>query len=142
MGAPTIQQACVDGRKNIVAWSNYLRTLREFFESRGFYEVVTDHVVPAGAFEACLDTLKVEWAQGRGELHTSPEIEMKRLLAEGSGSIFQICQCFRDDPDTGVHRREFSMLEFYEVGANWEKVMELTKALITELSGSRCPLES
>ncbi|MCB0405854.1 MAG: hypothetical protein KDD51_13815 [Bdellovibrionales bacterium] len=125
----------MNGRKNIVAWANYLRTLREFFEGRGFYEVVTDHLVPAGAFEASLDTLKVEWSGGHNELHTSPEIEMKQLLASGSGSIFQICQCFRDDPDTGVHRREFSMLEFYEVGANWEKAMELTKALITELSG-------
>ena len=131
----------LDGPRQIAAWSAFLRKLRAFFDSRGFFEVQTDHVVPAGAFEGTLDTLRVSWRGGTGELHTSPEIEMKRLLAADRLPIYEICRCFRDDPATPIHRREFTMLEYYRVDADYRRCLAEMRELLTELTGRALPFE-
>lgn len=100
-------------------------------DSQGFYEVTTPCLVPVGAFEACLETLKVP---PHGELHTSPEFEMKHLLSEEALPIYQIAPCFRDDPPSPIHLKEFSMLEYYRPGWGYERILDLTKDLFRGLS--------
>lgn len=104
-------------------------------QSHGFCEVTTPHVVPAGAFESMIDCLEVHSKNLSGELHTSPEIAMKCLLAECELPIYQICRCFRDDPRSQVHFPEFTMLEFYEPHRRYEDVLRLTKEYFELLSG-------
>jgi lysyl-tRNA synthetase class 2 len=67
-------------------------------------------------------------------LQTSPEFFMKRLLAAGSGSIFQICHAFRDEELGRYHRAEFSLLEWYSVGLDYHDLMDEVEALICHLS--------
>ncbi len=113
-------------------WPVFIDQIRSFMQTEGLKEVTTPQLVEAGAFEAAIDCFKV----GLLELHTSPEIEMKWLLARDRESIFQICKVFRDDPtETGVHLKEFTMLEYYRVGATYEKLMDDIQRLVCLLIG-------
>jgi len=116
-------------------WAEFIQAIRGFFQAEGLLEVFTPTLVPAGAFEASIDCLQVSFEKGSAELHTSPEIEMKRLLAEHRTSIFQICKSYRDDPPTGVHLREFTMLEYYRVGADYTALMNDIRRLVIRLAG-------
>jgi len=75
--------------------------VRRFFDRRGFLEVETPIVVTNPGLEPHLDWFETELRTPDGRrhrrfLHTSPEYAMKRLLAAGSGAIFQICRASRD----------------------------------------------
>lgn len=132
----------MNGSRNVREWAAFQRDIRAWLDGRGYWEVSTKYVVPAGAFESTLDTLQVRWKDGTGELHTSPEIEMKRLIAETQESLYQICHCFRDDPtETGIHLKEFHMLEFYRVGADEHSLLEEVKALFEHLAGRKLSFE-
>jgi lysyl-tRNA synthetase class 2 len=63
-------------------------------------------------------------------LHTSPEFAMKRLLAAGSGDIFQMCRVFRDDELGRWHQPEFTLLEWYRVGWDDARLMTEVEALL------------
>ncbi len=129
-------------RRNPQEWAKFIKKVREFFESRDFIEVWTPQRVPSGAFENSLDPLKVIDSEGEKELHTSPEIAMKALLAELQLPIFQICHCFRDDPDTGHHWKEFTMLEFYVPHKDFQYTQELTRKLFNFVAGRDLPFSS
>ncbi|MBI4406093.1 MAG: hypothetical protein HY537_18180 [Deltaproteobacteria bacterium] len=116
-------------------WGEFLCQVRKFFNKRGFLEVTTPHLVSAGAFESTLDPLSCKWSNGTGELHTSPEFEMKLLLSEIRLPIYQICQCFRDDPPSPVHKIEFTMLEFYRPFVQYESTQTEMKQLLSTVSG-------
>lgn len=114
-------------------WAQFLKTIRLFFDAKGYTEISTPSVVKAGAFESTIDTLKVTYSGGSAELHSSPEIEMKKVLADFSQPIYQICKCFRDDPATPIHAVEFTMLEFYRPNCPSSQleneILELTSSL-------------
>jgi len=129
----------MDGSRNVRAWSALLATTRDFFRERGYFEVSTDHLVPAGAFEGTIDPLRVAYRGGSAELHTSPEIEMKRILSRCHDNIFQICHCFRDDLPSDVHLREFHMLEYYRQGVGYEALITETRGLFDRLAGRSLP---
>jgi len=116
------------------AWAQFIRKVRDFFDSQDFLEVFTSSLVPVGAFENAIDPLQVHFQGGTSQLHTSPEIEMKVILSQEQRPIYQICKCFRDDPDTQIHFKEFTMLEFYRPHCNYSVTRNDMKALIQSLS--------
>lgn len=103
-----------------------VQAVRRFFINHGYLEVETPHLIPAPAPEVHIDAIRA----GRGFLHTSPEICMKRLLAAGYPRIFQICRTFRQNERGGRHLPEFTLLEWYRAGWNYLQLMEECEEMI------------
>jgi lysyl-tRNA synthetase class 2 len=105
--------------------SEVLHLLRLFFRRLGYLEVDTPLLAPALIPESSLEVFRTAGSEGSQlYLIPSPELWMKRLLADGSGNIFQLCRCFRNhEPDSPLHSREFSMLEWYSVGTGYLEAM-------------------
>lgn len=110
------------------------RTIREFFAQRNVMEVETPIVSQAGVTDVHLASVQAQrHIEGRVQqqyLQTSPEFAMKRLLAAGSGPIYQICKVFRDDEHGRKHNSEFTMLEWYRPGLDLRELMHETAALL------------
>ncbi len=107
---------------------------RDFFRTRGFLEVETPLMVPSPGLDVHLDALAI---QGRGPeryLITSPEYQMKRLLAGGLERIYQLCKCFRNDELGERHQPEFTMLEWYRAFSGVEAMMADTEQLVAQLA--------
>ena len=106
---------------------------RSFFSARGYMEVETPYVVPAPGEEVHLKTFATQFTTTAGAhhplwLHTSPEFAMKRLLAGGSGPIFQLARVWRNEEGSARHAPEFTMLEWYRPGAGLDGLMDETEA--------------
>lgn len=99
--------------------SSLYRGIREYFDSKGYLEVETptlsEHLIPEAHIECFASRFESEFYTSRDYyLIPSPEVHMKQLLAQGSGSIYQISRCFRNNEQIGpYHNPEFSMLEWY-----------------------------
>ena len=113
-----------------------LTTAREFLNQRGLLEVETPLAVNAAVTDVHLASAEVRFGHELAPrfLHTSPEYAMKRLLAAGSGDIWQICKVFRADERSALHNPEFTMLEWYRLGFDMAaligEVTELVQALL------------
>lgn len=106
-----------------------LSEVRRFFAERGVLEVETPLLCARSITDPHIQpfTLQDKYLQ------TSPEYAMKRLLAAGSGSIYQICKAFREEEAGNFHNPEFSLLEWYRVGFDDIKLMDETEALLQVL---------
>ncbi|HPY41342.1 MAG TPA: EF-P lysine aminoacylase EpmA, partial [Thiolinea sp.] len=104
--------------------------LRAFFHARGVLEVETPALSQAGNTDPNIGSFSVNTLQGLRYLHTSPEYPMKRLLAAGSGDIYQICKVWRQDESGRKHNPEFSMLEYYRVGFSYQQLMQEVAELL------------
>jgi lysyl-tRNA synthetase class 2 len=114
-----------------------LARVRRFFDSRGFLEVQTPVLVPSPGLDVALDAFEVAGGD-RGLprwLITSPEYQMKRLLADGWTRIYQIGPCFRRGEFGDRHNPEFTMLEWYRADAAMDDVVRDTEQLIADVSG-------
>lgn len=109
--------------------SAVLHAIRAFFANRGFLEVETPLLSHDVVVDAHLDPFVVEDEQ-RLFLQTSPEAGMKRLLAAGSGSIYQLGRAFRRGESGDRHNPEFTMLEWYASGSTWQQQLQLTEQLV------------
>ena len=117
-------------RGHLVARARLMAALREFFAGRDFLEVDTPLLVPSPGLEVHLAAV----AAGDGWLITSPEYQMKRLLAGGLERIYQVCKCFRANEDGAHHQSEFTMLEWYRGWDDLEAIAADTQALVAHVA--------
>ena len=118
-----------------------LSQIRQFFAERDVLEVDTPAMSHATVTDIHLHTFQTEfvgpgYADG-SKLYfmTSPEFHMKRLLAAGSGCIYQINKAFRNEENGRYHNPEFTMLEWYRVGFNHHDLMDEMNKLLQLVLG-------
>lgn len=114
-----------------------LADIREFFAERHVLEVETPLLCHATVTDPHLHSFQTHYCLDNSEqqqtlyLQTSPEFAMKRLLAAGSGPIYQISKAFRNQGESGrYHNPEFSLLEWYRPGYNHHQLMDEAEALL------------
>jgi len=143
---PTASRDALKLRSRLLAW------IREYFSGQGVIEVDTPVLAVAGTTDPAIRSFTTRYhgpspdAGHGGEmklyLHTSPEFPMKRLLAAGSGSIYQVCKVFRDGEAGHHHNPEFSLLEWYRTGFDHFDLMDDVEKLLRAVLDGIAPLES
>ena len=132
LGAPTGPGGTGATRlDNLAGRARGLRALRSFFDQRAFLEIEAPLLVPSPGLELHLDAFVVE---GAGYLITSPEYQLKRLLAGGMERIYSVARCFRRGEAGPHHNPEFTMVEWYRAPGAWEQVAGDVEALCVEVA--------
>jgi len=124
------------------ARARLLADLRAFFAERGVLEVETPILSAAANPDPAIEPLSLDAdltgaGRRRWFLQTSPEFPMTRLLAAGSGPIYQVAKVFRADERGRRHHPEFTMLEWYRPGFTLDELMDEVAALVRGLCGNR-----
>lgn len=122
------------------------QTVRTFFIEKNVLEVETPILSNASSCDVNLDIFSTVTGGNitkarRLYMQTSPEFAMKRLLAAGAGSIYQIAKSFRQAESGRFHNPEFSLLEWYRVGFDLEELMEEVLSLLIRCFGRKIPLK-
>lgn len=117
-----------------------LAEARQFFAVRGVLEVETPAITHHAVTDLQLAAAELRLPGAESHplyLHTSPEHAMKRLIAAGSGDIWQIARVFRGGGERGrLHNPEFTLLEWYRVGFTMEGLMAEVAELVVQLLGA------
>ncbi len=103
--------------------------IRQFFAERNIWEVDTPLLAQTSVTACYIDSFALNYFSADSPnkilyLQTSPEYAMKRLLAAGSGSIYQLTKAFREEASGRMHQPEFSMLEWYRVDTDVASFMD------------------
>ena len=117
----------------LIQRARLLRGIRAFFDDAGFLEVDTPLLDAAANPDPQVQPVVAQVNGRRRYLATSPEFAMKRLLAAGSGSIYQIAHAFRDEEQGRRHLAEFLLLEWYAVGFDYRQLMAQVEDLLRHL---------
>jgi lysyl-tRNA synthetase class 2 len=124
-----------------------IQLIRNFFSEQGFLDVITPPAVENPGMEVHIHPFAlhsvVQNKVIKKFLHTSPEFCLKELLSDAEEKIdkvFSMGYCFRDEPDSSVHRNQFIMLEWYRKYERYEKIMSDVEALINHCLKSSLPL--
>jgi lysyl-tRNA synthetase class 2 len=120
---------------NLAVRARLQGAIRQWFAAQDFVEVETPILQVAPGAEVHLAGFATAWELPDGEererwLHTSPELAMKKLLAGGVPRLFQFARVFRNAEGSALHHPEFTMLEWYRAGANYEAIMADCAALL------------
>jgi len=119
--------------------ADILQGIRAFFHARKVLEVETPLMCRASVTDPFIESIPALYqshplsAAETLYLQTSPEYAMKRLLANGSGSIFQMCKAFRQGEIGRLHNPEFTMLEWYRVGFSQMQLIDEVDALLQNI---------
>lgn len=108
-----------------------MHRIRSFFVEREVLEIETPVLSRAATVDPQIDSFE---SAGRW-LQTSPEFAMKRLLAAGSGPIYQVARVFRVDESGRFHNPEFTMLEWYRPGFDHHRLIDECEALLFAIGG-------
>lgn len=111
-----------------------LKSLRDYFQQRDVLEVETPIL---SQYPVCDPNIEVMQTSQQRYLQTSPEYPMKRLLAAGSGDIYQIARVFRQGEAGGRHNPEFTMLEWYRLGWDHQRLSHEVVDLLTIALGTK-----
>jgi lysyl-tRNA synthetase class 2 len=123
----------------LVKRAELLQQIRAFFHARGVMEVETPIMSAAGNTDPQVSGFVTYYdgpghpLDGRMFLQTSPEFAMKRLLAAGSGAVYQLCKVFRNSETGRRHNPEFTMLEWYQPGYDHHALMGEVEELLVEI---------
>ena len=124
-----------------------IQLIRNFFSQQGFLDVITPPAVENPGMEVHIHPFAlysvVQNKVIKKFLHTSPEFCLKQLLSDKSENIdkvFSMGYCFRDEPDSPIHRNQFIMLEWYRKHERYEKIMSDVEELLNYCLKSSLPL--
>ena len=116
-----------------------LTKIRAYFEQANVLEVETPACSSYATTDPAIESFQLNYT-GPGfsashplYLHTSPEFPMKRLLAAGSGAIYQICKVFRNGESGRQHNPEFTLLEWYRPNYDHHQLMTDVAALVNSV---------
>ncbi|HIE55160.1 MAG TPA: EF-P lysine aminoacylase GenX, partial [Chromatiaceae bacterium] len=137
----------IDLAVRLRARAELLGQVRQFFAERRVLEVTTPVLAATAGTDPVIEPFVTTW-RGDGHegertlyLQTSPEFHMKRLLAAGSGDIYQITPAFRQGEYGTRHSPEFSLLEWYRLGFGHHRLMDEVAGLVNLLLGQSLQFE-
>jgi len=120
-----------------------IRRVRSFFDRRNYLELDTPLLCGDLIPESCLEVFQTERLFPHGSkkesrplwLIPSPEIWMKKIIAQHRVNVYQVCKCFRNGESSGhLHNSEFTMLEYYTMDADYMDSLALTEDLFAYLA--------
>jgi lysyl-tRNA synthetase class 2 len=124
-----------DSRRVFETRSTIVAAIRDFMTRRGYLEVETPMMQPmaggalARPFVTHHNTLDMDLY-----LRVAPELYLKRLTVGGLEKVFEINRNFRNEGISTEHNPEFTMMEFYEAYADYQALMTMTEALVSEVA--------
>lgn len=118
-----------------------LNQIRNFFSARDCLEVETPLLSSCSIPDPNIHSIAVPNQNQTWYLQTSPEFAMKRLLASGSGSIYQICKAFRAEEKGNLHNPEFTILEWYRINFDHHELMDEMQELLECIFAKKFTIE-
>ncbi len=124
--------------QNLRLRAQALAGLRDFFNRLGYLEIETRAMRATTATDPYIESFRTIWNADNQPyyLQTSPEFAHKILLAHHRHPVYEVARVFRNETHGSLHRREFTLVEWYKPDADYRDMMEETEALVRAVSHS------